>query len=168
MKQGTTTWRRWSAAALGAAVLAVAPLAGTASGSASTAAATATQAQLASPGDGTPEGAVQWMQAHQGDSSYEGWCELAVENAYGTSGQWPSAIDHWYGAVNAGKAHPGDYNPPPGAFVYWDTSQWGHVGIADGAGGFYSSSVGGAIGHSGNLNYFVNYLGWSDPQVPHG
>jgi hypothetical protein len=55
-----------------------------------------------------------------------------------------------------------------GAFVYWNTSQYGHVGIADGAGGFYSSSVDGAIGHGDSLDYFVNCLGWSDPQVPQG
>jgi len=40
------------------------------------------------------------------------------------------------------------------------------VGISDGNGGFYSSSVGGAIGHGGNKNFFVNYLGWSNAQVP--
>lgn len=90
----------------------------------------------------------------------------AVENAYGTTGVWPSAIAHWRGAINAGKAHPGDWNAPRGAFVYWNTSQYGHVGIFDGNGGFYSSSVGGAIGHRGNKNYFVNYLGWSKAQVP--
>lgn len=40
--------------------------------------------------DGTPAGAVQWFQAHLGNSGYEDYCELAVENAYGTSGVWPS------------------------------------------------------------------------------
>jgi hypothetical protein len=161
-----TAARRATAAVGAALALGLVPLLGPASTSVAAPQSAATQ--LASPGDGTPEGAVQWMQANLGDSSLEGYCELAVERAYGTSGQWPSAIDHWYGAVNAGKAHPGDYSPPAGAFVYWNTSQYGHVGIADGAGGFYSTSVGGAIGHSGNLNYFVNYLGWSDPQVPQG
>jgi len=117
-------------------------------------------------GDGTAQGAIQWFQAHAGSTGWEGYCEKAVENAWGTTGIWPSAIAHWQGAINAGKAHPGDKSPPLGAFVYWNTSQFGHVGIADGNGGFYSSSVNGAIGHGGNLNYFVNYLGWSNPQVP--
>ena len=116
--------------------------------------------------DGTVSGAIQWMQNHAGNSGWEGLCEMAVENAYGTTGVWASAIAHWHGAVNAGKAHPGDSNAPRGAFVYWNTSQYGHVGISDGNGGFYSSSVGGAIGHGGNKNYFVNYLGWSTAQVP--
>ncbi|MPZ80954.1 MAG: CHAP domain-containing protein [Actinophytocola sp.] len=120
----------------------------------------------ASPGDGTIEGAIQWMEGHAGNSGWEGYCEMAVENAYGTTGVWASAIAHWQGAIQWGKAHPGDWNAPRGAFVYWNTSQWGHVGISDGNGGFYSSSVAGAIGHRTNKNYFVNYLGWSDAQVP--
>jgi hypothetical protein len=168
MKDHRRTLTRVVGATGAALAVALVSLVGPASPSAATGQQTATATQLASPGDGTPEGAVQWMQANQGDSSLEGYCELAVEKAYGTSGQWPSAIDHWYGAINAGKAHEGDYNPPAGAFVYWNTSQYGHVGIADGAGGFYSTSVNGAIGYSDNLDYFVNYLGWSDPQVPQG
>ncbi|WP_133850164.1 CHAP domain-containing protein [Labedaea rhizosphaerae] len=119
-----------------------------------------------SAGDGTAAGAIQWMQAHTGSSGWEGYCEMAVENAWGTTGVWPSAIDHWYGAVQYGKAHSGDPYPPAGAFVYWNISQYGHVGIADGYGGFYSSSIGGAIGHADSVYYFANYLGWSNPQVP--
>ena len=120
----------------------------------------------AAAGDGTITGAIQWMQAKNGSRNWEGLCEKAVENAYGTTGVWPSAIAHWRGAINAGKAHPGNWNAPRGAFVYWNTSQFGHVGVSDGNGGFYSSSVGGAIGHRTNKNYFVNYLGWSNAQVP--
>jgi hypothetical protein len=119
-----------------------------------------------SAGDGTAGGAIAWMQGHAGSSGWEGYCEMAVENAWGTTGVWPSAIDHWNGAVQYGKAHPGDPNPPAGAFVYWNISQYGHVGIADGNGGFYSSSLGAAIGHADSVYYFASYLGWSDPQVP--
>ncbi|HYJ70740.1 MAG TPA: CHAP domain-containing protein [Nocardioidaceae bacterium] len=161
-----TAIKRAAGMATATLALGLVPLVGPAS--VSVAADQTASTQLAAAGDGTADGAIQWMQEHDGDSSYEGYCEMAVENAWGTTGQWPSAIDHWYGAVNAGKAHEGDYNPPAGAFVYWNTSQYGHVGIADGAGGFYSSSYGGAIGHGDSLDYFVNYLGWSDPQVPQG
>uniref|UniRef100_UPI0038CD7459 CHAP domain-containing protein n=1 Tax=Saccharopolyspora oryzae TaxID=2997343 RepID=UPI0038CD7459 len=122
--------------------------------------------QVASPGDGTAQGAIDWYKARIGDSSLEGYCEMAAENSYGTTGVWPSAIDHWNGAVNAGKAHTDGSTPPKGAFVYWNISQYGHVGIADGNGGFYATSVGGAIGHGDDVSYYDNYLGWSDPQVP--
>lgn len=115
---------------------------------------------------GQAPGAVRWFRAHNRDSAYENFCERAVENAWGTTGVWPSASDHWRGAIAAGKAHPADPNPPMGAFVYWRTSRDGHVGIADGHGGFFSSNVSGAIGHGDTLRYFPHYLGWSNPQVP--
>lgn len=122
-----------------------------------------------SPADGTPQGAIEWYQEREGSSEYEGMCEMAAENAYGTTGVWPSAIDHWNATNEAGTAHPGDTNPPLGAFVFWNTSEYGHVGVADGNGGFWASSVGGAIGHSDDLGYYGDvYLGWSDPQVPAG
>ncbi|MFC7340668.1 CHAP domain-containing protein [Saccharopolyspora griseoalba] len=124
--------------------------------------------RIAAPGDGTARGAVEWYRARAGDTSYEGLCEKAAENAWGVTGVWPSAIDHWNGAVAAGKAHTDGSTPPEGAFVYWNISQYGHVGIADGNGGFYSTSVNGAIGHAASTSHFANYLGWSDPQVPAG
>lgn len=150
-----------TAAAFAALALAFAP---TVAAADTTTATTATEHRA--PADGTPQGAIDWYKARAGDTSYEGLCEKAAENAYGTTGVWPSAIAHWNGAKKAGKAHPGDTNPPLGAFVYWNTSQYGHVGVADGKGGFWASSVGGAIGHGGDLGYYGNYLGWSDPQVP--
>lgn len=115
-----------------------------------------------SAGDGTIAGAIAWMQNHAGNTGWEEYCEKAVENAYGTTGVWPSAIAHW----NAGVHHTGS-TAPKGAFVYWNTSVYGHVGIADGNGGFYSSSIGGAIGHASSVSYFQNYLGWTNAQVPH-
>lgn len=151
-------------------VLAAIPFAATATASpapATTPAAAAIESVTpAWPGDGTVEGAIQWMANHTGYTGWEGYCEMAVENAYGTTGVWASAIAHWYGAIQWGKAHPGDWNAPRGAFVYWNTSQWGHVGISDGYGGFYSTSVAGAIGHRASKGYFANYLGWSNAQVP--
>lgn len=160
-------WPRPAIAAVTVAAAALIPLATAAPALAQvTEAAPIEQVITASPGDGTAAGAIEWFKGQSGSTSYEGLCEKAVENAWGTTGIWPSAIAHWEGAINAGKAHKGDTNPPKGAFVYWNTSQYGHVGIADGSGGFYSSSVGGAIGHGSSLSYFGNYLGWSDPQVP--
>ncbi|MEV0700421.1 CHAP domain-containing protein [Saccharopolyspora sp. NPDC050389] len=120
----------------------------------------------AAPGDGTAQGAIEWYKARIGDTSYQGLCEKAAENAWGTTGVWPSAIAHWNAAKSAGKAHTDGSTPPKGAFVYWNISQYGHVGIADGNGGIYASSIGGAIGHADSVSYFNNYLGWSDPQVP--
>lgn len=150
-----------------ATALIVAPLAAQPALAAAPAAQAAAVTPLA-PGDGTAQGAVEWFEARAGDTSYEGMCEMAAENAWGVTGVWPSAIEHWNGAVAAGKAHTDGSTPPAGAFVYWNISEYGHVGIADGNGGFHSSSVNGAIGHADSTSYFANYLGWSDPQVPAG
>jgi len=162
--------RRWARPALAAVTVAAAALIPLATAAPALAQPVETAAAehviAASPGDGTAAGAVEWYKSKSGSTAYEGLCEKAAENAWGTTGVWPSAIAHWEGAIRAGKAHKGSTNAPKGAFVYWNTSQFGHVGIADGSGGFYSSSVGGAIGHGGSLSYFGNYLGWSDPQVP--
>jgi hypothetical protein len=143
-------------------VLATAALA-TAPAMASAHATTAAPAVIVpySSGDGTPAGAIQWYQAHNGSTGWQGLCEKAVENAYGTTGVWASANAHWNGAPQ----HPGNYSPPLGAFVYWDVGSYGHVGISDGAGGFYASSVNGAIGHvtksGGGYDYYRNVAGWN-------
>jgi hypothetical protein len=117
------------------------------------------------PGGSVPS-AIGWFEAHDGDTAYENLCEKSVENAWGADGVWSTASAHWQGAIAAGKAHVGDANPPAGAFIYWRTNGDGHVAIADGQGGFFSTNVNGAIRHGSNLDYFPDYLGWSDPQVP--
>jgi hypothetical protein len=109
----------------------------------------------------TPAGAVTWMKNHVGSTGWEHYCEKAVENAYGTTGVWASAIAHWNGAPH----HTGT-KPPAGSFVYWNISAYGHVGIADGSGGFYSTSIGGKIGHQTSVSYFSHYLGWTPGAVP--
>ncbi|TCO53769.1 CHAP domain-containing protein [Actinocrispum wychmicini] len=114
--------------------------------------------------DGTPSGAVQWYQSHMGSTGWQGYCEKAVENAYGTTGVWASANAHWFGAS---PKHTDGSRPPLGSFVYWNISAYGHVGIADGSGGIYATSIGGRIGHASSVNYFNNYRGWTPAAVPH-
>ena len=99
--------------------------------------------------------AVDWFQRRIGNTQYEGLCELAVERAAG-SRWYRSAISHW----RHSQKHR-NYHAPRGAFVFWNTGRWGHVGIADGEGGFYSNWIHHRIGHRDDLDYFANYLGWS-------
>jgi hypothetical protein len=115
-----------------------------------------------SSADGTPAGAVAWYRAHLGSTAYQGYCEKAAENAYGTTGIWASANAHWNGA--SPKHTSG--TPPLGSFVYWNISAYGHVGIADGSGGIYASSIGGKIGHASSVHYFNNYRGWTPAARP--
>ncbi|GAA0316501.1 hypothetical protein NE235_15150 [Actinoallomurus spadix] len=133
----------------------------TAAAKAPAAVSSAGQVSPLSAGDGTPAGAVQWMKNHVGSTGWEHYCEKAVENAYGTTGVWASAIAHWNGAP-----HHSGTKPPAGSFVYWNISSYGHVGIADGNGGFYSTSISGKIGHASSVSYFSHYLGWTPAAVP--
>lgn len=156
-----TLLKRAAVAALSAAALVIVPVTAQAS--------TATPSTVMAPmsaGDGTPAGAVAWYRAHDGSTGWQSYCEKAAENAYGTTGVWASANQHWENAPQ----HPGNYSPPLGAFVYWNISAYGHVGISDGAGGFWATSVHGAIGHvtkaDGGYNYFNNYRGWTPAARP--
>ena len=106
--------------------------------------------------------AVAWFAARNGSTAYQGYCEKAVENAYGTTGIYASAIANWNDAVRRGAAHKGDLNPPKGALVFWNISAYGHVGVATGDGNFWATSVNARIGKA-KLPYFSNYLGWAQP-----
>ena len=131
----------------------------------------AEDAVVAEPGDEAPdttisitattrgERAISWYKAHAGSTAYEGMCELAAELSFGTRGRYPSAIANWHAQQRAGRAHSG--RAPRGALVFWNTSQFGHVAVADGSGGEWSTSVNHRIGHAGSTRYFVNYLGWA-------
>ncbi|MEU7474832.1 hypothetical protein AB0A63_02540 [Lentzea sp. NPDC042327] len=105
----------------------------------------------------TAAGAVNWMSSRRGSTAYEGYCERAVRLAWDRATHHASAIDHWRSSDGTRRT---TGTPPKGAFVFWNISQYGHVGIADGNGGFWSTSVGGKIGHAGSVGYFSNYLGW--------
>jgi hypothetical protein len=104
----------------------------------------------------TVEGAIAWFRNRNGSTEHDGYCERAVRLAWNRATHHASAIDHW--RSSDGARHTGN-NPPRGAFVFWNISQWGHVGLSDGNGGVWATSVNGRIGHV-NINYFANYLGW--------
>lgn len=102
------------------------------------------------------ESAISWFYGRIGSTAYEGYCERAVENAFGVSNRYPSAIANW----NArDKRYP--YSAAPrGALVFYNTSANGHVALSLGNGQLISSSVNGRIGIAG-LPYFQNPLGWA-------
>lgn len=109
------------------------------------------------------DNAIAWFSARNGSTAYQGYCEKAVENAYGRTGIYASAKANWNDAVRRGAAHRGDLNPPKGALVFWDIgAPYGHVGLAVGDGTFWATSVNGRIGKA-RLPYFSNYLGWAQP-----
>ncbi|GHF54072.1 hypothetical protein FHX82_007201 [Amycolatopsis bartoniae] len=104
----------------------------------------------------TVEGAITWYKSRNGSTAYEGYCEKAARLAWDRTTHHASAIEHWQSSDGARHT---TGTPPRGAFVFWNISAYGHVGIADGNGGVWATSVNGAIGHV-KQGYFANYLGW--------
>lgn len=102
------------------------------------------------------ERAIQWFYNHKGATNYEGKCELAVENAFGTSGKYATARADW----NARTQHGPVTSAPRGTLVFYSTSSAGHVAISIGNGRVLSSSAGGKIGDV-SVTYFQNPLGWA-------
>ncbi|MGW7683864.1 CHAP domain-containing protein [Kribbella sp. NPDC054772] len=155
--------RLTATAALGVLALGGAALPATtaAAAPAETAPAATSTASTFSP-QSRADDAIAWFSSRNGSTAYQGYCEKAVENAYGTTGVYASAIANWNDAVNRGAAHKGDLNPPKGALVFWNISAYGHVGVATGDGNFWATSVNSAIGKQ-KLPYFNNYLGWAQP-----
>jgi len=107
---------------------------------------------------GTAARAIAWFRSRNRSTAYQGYCERAVRLAWGRKTHHGSANKHW-NSPRDGAQHR-NRNAPAGAFVFWNISRHGHVGIADGNGGFWATSVNRRIGHATSLGYFRNYLGW--------
>jgi hypothetical protein len=112
--------------------------------------------------------AVAWELAHAHDQNYyqtgyswDGWCETAVEMAYGTIYRYGSARIDYLTQLNAGQIHTGT-NAPAGALVFFRGSdpRTGHVGLAYGDGQHYYTTDYGVIGVA-PLSEGLGYLGWA-------
>jgi hypothetical protein len=104
------------------------------------------------------ERAIQWFYNHKGSTAYEEKCELAVENAFGTSNQYATAYSDWQHRAQ----HPNSAAAPRGTLVFYKTSADGHVAISLGNGTVFSSSASGhQIGISPITGWFSPLLGWA-------
>jgi NlpC/P60 family len=83
------------------------------------------------------ESAIAWAQSLRGNTSYAWYCERFVENAFNTSGRYPSA---WAAATALG-LHGGA--APRGALVFFRPNStndyYGHIGISLGGGQMVSA-----------------------------
>ncbi|WP_328456060.1 MULTISPECIES: hypothetical protein [unclassified Amycolatopsis] len=104
----------------------------------------------------TASQAIAWYSSRKGSTAYQGYCEKAARLSWARTTHHASAIEHWRSSDGARHT---TGTPPKGAFVFWNISAYGHVGIADGSGGVWATSVDGAIGHA-KQSYFGSYLGW--------
>lgn len=94
------------------------------------------------PASTKAENALKWANARIGETGWNGWCEKFVENAYGTSGRYASAIAH-YNAVRGQVKTTG--TPPRGAIVFYAAAKvnnnWGHVMISRGDGSYVTTAA---------------------------
>jgi hypothetical protein len=108
------------------------------------------------------EAAISWFYARIGATVYEGKCELAVENAFGTSSQYYRAIDNWNDRARKSQAQQPYTAAPRGALVFYSTSSAGHVAISLGNGQVVTTSApGGKIDVAPMSGWFRNPLGWA-------
>lgn len=95
-------------------------------------------------------------------------CDNFVANMYGfTASGYNTALDNW-NAVPAPWNHPGDSAAPTGMLMFWGGGQ-GHVAIADGIGGIFSTDISGT-GTVSRVPWTLigqrwgkPYLGWTVP-----
>ncbi|MFC5064700.1 hypothetical protein [Actinomycetospora atypica] len=102
------------------------------------------------------EGAIDRFESHIGSTTYENWCERAVENAFGTQGHYASAIQDW----ESQDQHTDWRHAPRGAMVFYDTSSDGHVALSLGDGRVVSSSAHHRVGIV-PVDFFQRPLGWA-------
>jgi cell wall-associated NlpC family hydrolase len=108
--------------------------------------------------EGREERAIEWFYGRLGSTAYEGRCELAVENAFGTSGRYPTARSNWNARNPKMTPHS---SARRGHLVFWNTSSAGHVAISLGNGRVVTSSAPGRRIGIADINYFQNPLGWA-------
>jgi hypothetical protein len=140
----------------GAAVAAVTPDATTASATVPELTKAAQRQQAAQAHDAKIEDAIQRFESRIGTTRYEGYCERAVENAFGTQGHYGSAIQDWHSQDQ----HTDWRNAPRGAMVFYNTSSNGHVALSLGDGRVVSSSAHGHVGIV-PIDHFQRPLGWA-------
>lgn len=115
--------------------------------------------------------AVDWARSQLGviktgetsDGMWSGWCELFVERAYGTRGQYARAIYDYNAQRAAGRIHT-DTNPPAGALVFYTWDSYGHVGISIGGGQVISTqglNTPLPVRQHSVTGVGLPYLGWS-------
>lgn len=114
--------------------------------------------------------AVAWAMNYLGKGEfYDGLCLGFVDDAFGAPGgsRMPTAIAQWYRAVEAGKAHPRDRNPPIGAQVFWWSGNPArHIALYAGNGMIISTGVDGdrvGMRPMEYLDSYGPYLGWAEP-----
>jgi hypothetical protein len=123
--------------------------------------------------DARQQHAIDWAKSQLGSTYWNGYCELMVEQEYGTSGRFGSALIHANFEIAHGNMHTGDTNVPAGALAYFGAASvnggYGHVMISIGGGQFITNgytynghTYGATITTLGSVGAGP-YIGWALP-----
>ncbi|SFF74965.1 hypothetical protein SAMN05216251_12738 [Actinacidiphila alni] len=129
----------------------------------------------------TPRSPSQAIAAARAEAGRPGWyrrCDNFVAQAYGYGSSGSATADvHWNRLVGAGLAHPGDGRPPPGALLFYDNHNVGHVALYLGGDLVASNDVLDTFSGEGaiaivhrreltNGHWRLRYRGWAEPAFP--
>lgn len=110
------------------------------------------------------ENALKWANARIGETIWDNLCESFVEEAYGRSFRYGSAIAH-YNAVRSQVKTTG--TPPKGAVVFYAAAEinygWGHVMISRGDGSYVTTAARVQVVNQSWPG--APYLGWYVPKA---
>jgi hypothetical protein len=120
-------------------------------------------------GDPRAANAVAWgvSLANARSTSYPGLCEKFVENAYNTTGKYPTAIAAFNSLKAGGAIHTTSTTIPIGALVFSEYVPWdggsGHVELSEGNGRYVSggASTSGAVNVAEYDHLSTGFLGWA-------
>ncbi|MET7667369.1 peptidase inhibitor family I36 protein [Micromonospora luteifusca] len=116
------------------------------------------------PADPDAADAVAFAKARLGHTDWNNECELFVERAYGTSGQFATARTHYLWQRDNGRIHTGSVPPAGTAVFFTSTTSAGHVMLS--IGGNSAISTGPTVYQTSTFRDRSDYLGWA--YVPSG
>jgi hypothetical protein len=128
----------------------------------------------------SPAQAIAAARAEAGNTGWYRRCDNFVAQTYGYGSSGSATADvHWGRLVDAGLAHPGDGRPPPGALLFYDNHNVGHVALYLGGDLVASNDVLDTFSGEGaiaivhrheltNGRWRLRYRGWAEPAFPDG
>ncbi len=110
--------------------------------------------------------AVAWARSMIGSGAFRGLCERFVENAFGTSGRYASALAAYQALRAAGQIKTTKTGIPAGALVFSDgpaDGPYGHVMLSEGGGSYISGGMitGPSVQRLSTPNPGSTFLGWA-------
>ena len=111
------------------------------------------------PDDPRAASAVAFAKARLEHTDWNNQCELFVERAFGTSGQFATAATHYNWQKDNGRMHTGSVPPAGTAVFFTSTTSAGHIMLS--IGGNSAISTGTTVYQTDTFRQRSDYLGWA-------